>query len=931
MLVGGPDDTFRLPGQSSQEALDRLSHVFPQISGTSAQILVVVDRGSVRTSAVREAVADAVRQAEAIDEVEVAVNPFGKDGDTKAGSTKKDASGSKDGSSKDSENASEVKEAISGDNRAALISIFLSVNKVESTDPIRGKLSTVGTDLQKALAKTLGSHVTVHVGGEAFADRIPHLSPTEGIGLVIAFVILMVMFGSLVTAGVPIVTAIVGVGVSYGFIYTVMRWTQISSTAPMIAVMIGLAVGIDYALFILSRHRDQLRDGLDVTESIARATATAGSAVVFAGLTVFIAFVGLFVPGIPFLTRMGLAGAFGVLVAVAVALTALPAMMAIIGERLRPRARRRRPWPGRRRPAAEKPAEEPAAEKPAEEPAAEKPAEEPAEGHRIARAWLAVATRFPLITIVVIVAGLAVCTLPARNLQLALPNNGTGDPGTPARVTYDTVSEHFGPGYNAPLLVMLDVLATNDPIGVTKAVARTVEKVPGVTVVQLATPNKSGDTSIIEVIPDSPGDSRATGELVHRLRALAPSIRHDHGVESWVTGFTAVTIDISSVLSRALLPFLGIVVGLSLLLLTMVFRSIAIPVKASVGYLLSLGSAFGATTYVFIDGHGASALRVQHVGSVISFLPIILMGVLFGLAMDYEMFLVSRIREDYVRRKDAKGAISEGFIAASRVVVAAALIMFGVFVAFVPEGSATIKPIAFALSVGVFVDAFVIRMTFVPAVLALLGDGAWWLPGWIDRRLPVLDAEGDGIERELRLADWPEPGVTDVVAARGLTLVADDGSRAIDGLSFRLAPGRVLVVEGARPCGKSALLLALGGHVTTIDGDLKVGGDVLPQHNRRARRRVALIPADHTVDVAAEIRRATDDGLPLVLVDDADRVVHPDRRRALAAVLRELGTRGGPAPAVVLTCQDRAGLADMLDEIALDTLLLVPDAVEACS
>jgi RND superfamily putative drug exporter len=888
MLRTGPDDTFRLPGQSSQEALDRLKHLFPEISGTSAQILVITGTGSVRAPAVRGAVSDAVRRAEKIDQVEVAVNPF------RASS----ASGA------------DVKDAVSDDGRAALITVFLATDMMHTSDRTLEAITAVGAGLRTAL----GGTATVHVGGEAFADHIPHLSATEGVGLVIAFGVLIVMFGSLVTAGVPIATALVGVGVSYGSIYTVMRWTQISSTAPMIAVMIGLAVGIDYALFILSRHRDQLRDGLEVEESIARATATAGSAVVFAGMTVFIAFVGLFVPGIPFLTRMGLAGAFGVLVAVLVALTALPAIMAIIGERLRPRVRRASRRTRRTRAAGPAPTA-------------------PATGrrHRVANAWICLVTRFPLVTVLIVISSLGVCTLPASGLQLALPNNGTDEQGTSSRTTYDAITDHFGPGYNAPLLVMLDALATNDPIGVTKAVAKEVERIPGVAAVLLATPNRSGDTSIIQAIPDSPGDSARTTALVHSLRSLAPHIRATYGVDSAVTGFTAVTIDISQVLGRALLPFLAIVVGLSLLLLTMVFRSIAIPVKASIGYLLSLGTAFGATTYVFVEGHGAQALRVQHVGSVISFLPIILMGVLFGLAMDYEMFLVSRMREEYVRNADARGAIRAGFSAASRVVVAAALIMFGVFAAFVPHGSSTIKPIAFALAVGVAVDAFVIRMTFVPAAMALLGEFAWWLPGWLDRRLPVLDAEGDALERELRLLDWPAPGSDDVIAARGLTIVADDGRRAVDDLSFRLGPGRVLVVEGERPCGKSVLLLALGGHIRTLDGDLKVDGVVLPQHNRRLRRRAALIIGDWPVDVAAHIRRSLDDGVRLVLVDDADRIVRPSWRRAFASTLRELVARGTSAPAVILACQHREALDDVLDGIGVDVLTLSRDVVEVPS
>jgi RND superfamily putative drug exporter len=886
VLQKGTDDSVDIPGASSMVALRHLKHVFPELGGTSAQLVIVVPAGNrVDAPAVRSAVAGTVRELGRVNQVILAVDPF----------------------------AEGTRNAVSADGRAAVLDVYLTVDLLHVAPSTDRQIEQLARKLQQQLRARAGGGVTVHVGGDAFGDRVPHLSLTEGVGLLIALAVLVTMFGSMVISGMPIATALLGVGVSTSGIYAATSVTPIMSTAPMLAVMLGLAVGIDYALFILSRHRDQLAEGLDVEESVARATATAGSAVVVAGLTVVIALLGLAVVGIPFLTTMGVAAASAVLVAVLVALTAMPALIAVAGERLRRRPSRLRALLARR--------------------------QAPASGrvpggrrrNRIARWWVGVVTARPLVTVLVVVVGLGACAVPARNLHLSLPDNGTLDPGTPARVTYDLVNEHFGAGYNSPLLLTLDVLPSTDPIGLTDAVARDVTRIEGVAAVSLATPNRSGDTSVIVVIPASAADSPQTDRLARRLRDLGPTILDRYGVSSAVTGTNAVTMDISRRLGAALLPFGLLVVGLSVVLLMMVFRSVVVPVKAALGYLLSVGTALGATTYVFGDGHFAGLLRVQHVGSVISFLPIIVMGVLFGLAMDYEMFLVSRMRERYVHHKDADAAVREGFCAASTVVTAAATIMIGVFAAFVPDGTSSVKPIAFALAVGVFADAFLVRMTLVPAVLSLLGERAWWLPGWLDRRLPVFDVEGQGLVRELRLRDWPEPGAgtasvgasvvgAPVVAARDLVVRDDRGRDVVHGVSFVVNPGRVLVLRGARPCGKSALLLTLAGRVAAFGGDLKVCGRVLPQRRREVRRSVALVPCREG-DPLPVARQAVADGVRLLLIDDLDVVVRPDQWErlrllladALAAGAWSSGVPRAPA-AVVVTC----ARADLVERVVAD-------------
>jgi RND superfamily putative drug exporter len=857
----GTDDTFEIPGTQSQDALDYLGRVFPETSGSSAQLVIVVPQGQDVTQLAVGPTADAVEAIKNVDQVASVINPFDPNPTGQAiGGERPRMQG-----------------AVSGDHRAAIVTAQLTVALADVNQDTRNQL----TDIGEHLAAAIGQGATVHVGGPAFSNPVPKLSPTEGIGLLIAFVVLLLVFRSLIAAGMPLLTAVLGVGISVALIYTATLFTPVSSTAPMLAVMLGLAVGIDYALFLLSRHRDQLAEDLDVEESIARATATAGSAVIFAGLTVLIALLGLSVAGIAFLTTMGLAAAAGVAIAVAVAVTLVPALMAFAGERLRPKTDKPRRKHGPQR-------------------------------AQVSRCWVALATRVPLLTVVIVVAGLAVCAVPAADLRLALPDNGTEEEGTPARDTYQVVSEHFGPGYNGPLIVTADIITSTDPVGVVNKIADEISRLPGVASVPLATPNPKADTGVIQVVPAAAPDSAQTEDLVKAIRGQREHFQEAYGVDTAVTGITAVGIDVSKQLSGALLPFAILVVGISLVLLAMVFRSIWVPVKATAGYLLSVGAAFGATSFVFQQGHLATVLGVAHTGSVVSFLPIILMGVLFGLAMDYEVFLVSRIREHYVHHGDPHEAIESGFISASRVVVAAAVIMFAVFAAFVPEGSATIKPIAFSLAIGVFVDAFLVRMTLVPAVLALLGRRAWGLPGWIDRRLPVFDAEGDALIHELRLADWPSPESDDAINASGLRRIDDRGRDVYAGVDVNLGRGQMLVIHGHGPAGKSALLFTFAGRVRRIEGDLKVLGHVLPQHITTVRREVAVISCHDTRDPAADVEAALASDVELILLDDVDVVLRNEPRQRLRQHFSDRKTESGKPVAFVVTCQDPALIGDLL-------------------
>lgn len=858
----GFDDNFELPGSESQEALDSLALTFPQVSGAAAQMVVVAADGeSIRSPMYEDAIEDEVDAIGDMDRVDAATSPYSED----------------------------ISGAISDDNSAAIVSIQLDGDVADLGEPVKADMEEAASDLQAQLPS--GSEVSV--GGELFTVQGVQLSIVEAVGVVIALVVLLFTLGSLRAAGMPLATAILGVGISVMLIVAGTIFFTINSTTLMLALMLGLAVGIDYALFILSRHRDQLAEGMDPEESAARSVATSGSAVVFAGLTVMIALSGLAVAGIPFLTVMGLAASLAVAIAVMIALTMLPALLGFAGDKLRPRKIRQALAEGRTPP--------------------------PLHGgfaSRFYRFWVGAATRIPALTVIVVVLGLGVFIIPAQNLQLALPTNATAEEGTPARETYDLIEEKFGPGENGPLIMTADIISSTDPLGDMDDLAEQIKDVEGVKDVPLATPNENADTGIVQIVPTTGPDDPATADLVERLRGMAPEIEDEYGFETAVTGYNAVAIDVSERLSGALLPFGILVVGLSLVLLTMVFRSILVPIKATLGYLLSVVTAFGVTALVFEEGFGAEALGVERLGPVISFLPIILMGVLFGLAMDYQLFLVSRIAEDYVHNGDSKQAVKAGFSASAPVVTAAAVIMFGVFGAFVPAGEPIIKSIALALAVGVFVDAFIVRMIFVPALLTLLGDAAWWLPKWLDRILPRFDVEGEGLAHQLSLRDWPEPDSSRLVYAEGLSM----GSRGHDlfsGVSLSVGPGEALVVSG-RP--RTALLLGLTGRAAFSGGEIKVVDKVLPEQSRELRAAVGYASLDRReglpVASGAELRglaRQVDRGkVRLVVIDHADQPADQDTIDAMRTLVRAVSAHGA---GLVLGAGEYDALEPLLDGV----------------
>ena len=769
-LGGQTDETFRIPGTESQVALDQLNALFPAVSGASAQAVVVAPDGSAVTDpALREQIGSLERALSAVDGVDSVLGPFDEFADGQ----------------------------VSDDAAVAIVRVQLD-----------GASSTVSEETIAALIATADSvDVRVEFAGQVFQDTTVGLTVSEVLGVLFAGAVLIITFGALRAAWMPLATAIMGVGIVVGAILGLAAFLPVSSSAPLLAVMIGLAVGIDYALFILSRHRGQLARGMDPAESAAVAVGTAGSAVVFAGATVIIALLGLLVVGVPFLSVMGVGAAFAVLIAIAAAVTLLPALLGVAGSKLVPREGSRA-WK-RAHPAS-------------------------TTGPTMGRRWVRGVMKRPVLTSISVVAVLGALSIPAFSLDLNLPDGGSEPVGSTQREAYDIIADEFGPGTAGPLLVTVDITQTTDILDDLAAIRGELERVEGVASVSPGIPSPGLETAIFQVAPETAPDDPATKAVVADLRAAGDAIEAEFNTPLAVTGVTAVGIDISTRLTNALVPFGLVVVGLSVVLLMAVFRSVLVPVKAALGFLLSVGSAMGITVAVFQWGWGAELLHAEP-GPILSFMPIVVMAVLFGLAMDYEVFLVSGMREEFVRTGDPRRSIEDGFANGARVVTAAALIMFFVFAAFVPEGSGLIKPIALSLAVGIAIDAFVVRMTLGPALMALFGRAAWWFPRVLDRALPDLDVEGEKLRHHRDHRVWAAEQGDAVIVADRLGLAGTDAE-----LTLVARPGERIDLVG--PSGTRRLAGAtIAGYLPPRSGRAVVADAVLPSESGRASRRVTLV------------------------------------------------------------------------------------------
>ena len=560
--------------------------------------------------------------------------------------------------------------------------------------------------------------------GTDIAQGVPEIFGVgEAIGLAFAAVVLIVMLGTLIGAALPIVTAVVGVGVGVTASLAFSGVVDMASVTPVLGVMLGLAVGIDYSLFIVNRHRKQLLNGVPVRESIGLATGTSGTAVVFAGTTVIVALLALNVTGVPFLGLMGTVGAVCVGVAVLVAITLAPAILGLVGTRL---------LSGKARTTIGQP-------------------------HAAGKPVKRMSTLRAIVTVLVSVIALLIVAIPSMSMRLGLPDGASEPSDSTSYRAFHIVNEQFGEGANGPLLVTAtldDAVSDDDLLATQVEIAQKIADQDDV--VGVAPIANSDDNTLLafQVLPAEGPNSASTEKLVQDIRAL-PQL--DGGITLGVAGQAATNIDISEALAAVLPLYLVVVVGLSLLIMIVVFRSLLVPIIATGGFVLSLFATYGLIVAVFQWGWGADLIGLDSPGPILSFLPVILVGILFGLAMDYQLFLASGMREAYVHGASARDAVAQGFRAGRSVVVAAALIMVSVFGGFIFSESTIIRSIGFGLAFGVLLDAFVVRMLLMPALMHLLGRSAWWLPRWLDRILPNVDMEGAALERE-------HPGVrTDTV------------------------------------------------------------------------------------------------------------------------------------------------------------------------
>jgi RND superfamily putative drug exporter len=672
-----------IPDSPASQALDRMKKEFPSTAAASVGTLQLVfqpEGGNVSDATVAGQIAAVLNDAKSLPGVETVSDPFDP-----------------------------ARPYISEDQSVAVATLsFGDLSKEAQVSSYDAAL-----EVRTAAPSNLG----VELGGNLIPLGAPAPGIGEGAGVVIAFLVLVLTFGSLLAAGVNLLIAVFGVGVGLVGVLAYGSLTPIGENSIILASMLGLAVGIDYSLFILSRFRTELRGGKRVEDAVARATGTAGTAVVFAGLTVIVALVALMVANLSFITEMGIAAAFAVFVSVLLALTLLPALMRTLGTRALSRKHR----------------EELAAGMLWTEGTIQK--------RGIMRGWGSFVVNRPIVSILAGVVILVVVALPMLSMKTASNVPGGADPSSTERTAYNLIVDEFG-GVQSPLIV----LAEGKGIAAkTAAIEKDLAGLDGVQQVVPAEVSASGTMARIIVIPDGGPIDEPTKDLVHHIRAEADATA---GVHLEATGETAIGLDQDAALMSALIKYIIVIVVISMLLLIVMFRSLLIPLIATLGYLLSVGASFGASTAVFQWGWLDPLIAAPQGDPMLSLLPLLLVGVLFGLAMDYQVFLVSRIKEMHDKGMSPKQAIRDGFARSGPVLVAAAAIMTVVFAGFATGTFAVGASIAFGLMVGVMADAFIVRLVLMPALLSLLGKSAWWLPKWLDRIVPNIDTEGHALDAE---------------------------------------------------------------------------------------------------------------------------------------------------------------------------------------
>jgi RND superfamily putative drug exporter len=697
---------FSLPGTESQRALDLLKKEFPAQSGDINTIVFHTANGTVHDADVQAAVTKLLEQVQGVRHVVSVLSPYAQGGAVQ----------------------------ISRDGRTAFATVTFdkpaNLLPNDAAKPILDKVNAVNVPGLKLAA-----------GGQAIENAQGFsVGPATLIGGIAALVILLFTFGSLIAAGMPLITAAFGLITGVALIGLATHVTSIPNVSTDLALMIGLGVGVDYALFIVTRFRENYLAIGDVERSVVEAMDTSGRAILLAGTTVVIALLGMFATGVSFLYGLSIASILAVLLTLVASLTLLPAMLSRWGDRIvRPRAGRRRLF--RRVGAA-----------PASGVSPDAVAK--ARSRSRWREWSRTVQRRPWPLALLSLGVMLALLIPVLALRLESSDAGNDPAGTSTRQAFDLLADGFGPGFNGPLLIVAELPSRSQTASL-PALQAAVKGTPNVVAVTSPRVSPTAPVAVFEAYPGSAPQAAATTDLVNRLRQDLPPIAHQAGATVLVGGFTAGSIDFSHVLAGKLPLFIGIVVVLSALLLFVMFRSIVIPIQAALMNLLSIGGAIGVTVLVFQEGWLAHVIGVEK-GPVEPWIPVLMFAVVFGLSMDYEVFLISRVREQWIRKRDASEAVADGIAFTGRVITAAAAIMICVFLSFMLGDQRVLKEFGFGLAAAVLLDAIVVRCVLLPAVLELLGPATWWLPPWLDRRLPHINIEGESAHAEL-MAEADEP------------------------------------------------------------------------------------------------------------------------------------------------------------------------------
>ncbi len=688
-------NSFSLPNTESAKAISLLESVSPRVSGDTETIVFQTTNGSVHDPAVRSQVEAMLAEVKGLPGVSVVASPYGPAG---AGQISKDSN--------------------------------IAFATVTFDQQFQNIPQSVGLKLVHLAESADRPGLTVAVSGQLAEDANPPAVGGTGPALLLAAVVLFLVFGSLLAMALPIVSALASLGTAVGLIGLLSHAMKMPLFSSELVLLIGLGVGIDYALFIVTRHRQGLIAGLDPEESIVNAVNTSGRAVLFAGIIVCIALLGMFALGVAFLYGLAVAASLGVALTMVAALTLLPALLGFIGPKVLSRRQKR-------------------------DLAANGPHIVGTGSKGFWSRWASFISRRPVLPALGALLLVAVAAAPFFSIRLGTTDEGNDPVGTTTRAAYDMLSAGFGPGFNGPLLVVALERGGGSPGTIDRLVSK-LETQPDVSRVAPVTipPAKNASTvTILNVYPDSAPQSAATTDLIDHLRAeVIPAVVAGTATTVYVGGTTAIFVDFAHVLGQKLPLFIGLVVGLSFVLLALVFRSLVIPATAAVMNMLSIGAAFGIIVAVFQHGVLGSIFGVSRPGPIEAFLPVMMFAILFGLSMDYEVFLISRVHEEWLKSGDNRTAVRNGLAATGKTITAAALIMILVFGAFILGGQRVINMFGLGLAAGILVDAVIIRMTIVPSVMFLLGRSNWWFPRRLDRALPRfsvdLDDVGAGTDRE---------------------------------------------------------------------------------------------------------------------------------------------------------------------------------------